>query len=62
MADLDTEQNARIRDIEARMNLIENEISAIMAKLDLVQSLCKGLMILAGAALWVDVIPYMAGA
>ena len=41
MADLDTEQNARIRDIEARMNLIENEISAIMAKLDLVQSLCK---------------------
>ena len=62
MADLDTEQNARIRDIEARMNLIENEISAIMAKLDLVQSLCKGLMILAGAALGVDVIPYMAGA
>ena len=62
MADLDTEQNARIRDIEARMNLIENEISAIMAKLDLVQSLCKGLLILAGAALGVDVIPYMAGA
>ena len=59
MADLDIEQNARIRDLESRLNNVENEISAISAKLDVVQALCKGLMVIAGLALGVDVVPLM---
>ena len=34
MSDLDTEQNRRIRDVESRINELENQVSAILAKLD----------------------------
>lgn len=61
MADLDIEQNSRIRGLEDRVNQIENEISAITAKLDVIQQLCKGLMVLAGLALGVDVVPMIGG-
>jgi len=61
MSDLDNEQNRRIRDVEARINELENQVSAILAKLDVVQNLCKGLMILAGAAIGIDVVPMMNG-
>ena len=61
MSDLDTEQNRRIRDVEGRINELENQVSAILAKLDVVQILCKGLMILAGAAIGIDVVPMMNG-
>lgn len=59
MSDLDGEQNARIRDLEARTNQIENELSAIMAKLGTLESLAKALMILAGTALGVDILPML---
>ena len=61
MADLDIVQNSRIRGLEDRVNQIENEISAITAKLDVIQQLCKGLMVLAGLALGVDVVPMIGG-
>ena len=61
MADLDIEQNSRIRGLEDRVNEVENQISAITAKLDVIQQLCKGLMLLAGLALGVDVVPMMGG-
>ena len=61
MADLDIEQNSRIRGLEDRVNEVENQISAITAKLDVIQQLCKGLMLLAGLALGVDVVPLMGG-
>jgi len=61
MADLDIEQNSRIRGLEDRVNQIENEIAAITAKLDVIQQLCKGLMVLAGLALGVDVVPMIGG-
>tara|TARA_R100000278_G_C5386518_1_gene134474 strand:- start:228 stop:410 length:183 start_codon:yes stop_codon:yes gene_type:complete len=59
MADADTEQNARIRDLENRVNQVENDLSAILAKLDTLTSLGKGLALLAGAALGVDILPMM---
>ena len=61
MADIDIDQNQRIAALEQRVNEVENSISAITAKLDVIQQLCKGLMILAGVALGVDVVPMMGG-
>ncbi len=61
MADIDIDQNQRIAALESRVNEVENSISAITAKLDVIQQLCKGLMILAGVALGVDVVPIMGG-
>ena len=61
MADIDIDQNQRIAALELRVNEVENNISAITAKLDVIQQLCKGLMILAGVALGVDVVPIMGG-
>lgn len=55
----DDEQNRRIRDLEARVNVVENDMAAILAKLDVMTNILKGVMILAGAALGVDVIPMM---
>tara|TARA_R100000353_G_scaffold175851_2_gene147426 strand:+ start:6729 stop:6917 length:189 start_codon:yes stop_codon:yes gene_type:complete len=61
MADIDIDQNQRIAALENRVNEVENHISAITAKLDVIQQLCKGLMVLAGLALGVDVVPMMGG-
>ena len=61
MADLDLEQNSRIRALENRINDVENNISAIMAQLSMIEKLCKGLFIVAGLALGVDVVPMMEG-
>ena len=61
MADIDIDQNQRIAALEQRVNEVENSISAITAKLDVIQQLCKGLMLLAGVALGVDVVPMMGG-
>ena len=56
----DTEQNARIRELESRVNQVENDLSAILAKLDTLTSIGKALALLAGAALGVDILPMMA--
>ena len=59
MSDADNVQNARIRDLENRVNQVENDLSAILAKLDTLTSIAKGLALLAGAALGVDILPMM---
>lgn len=61
MADIDIDQNQRIATLENRVNEVENTLSALSAKLDVIQQLCKGLMLLAGVALGVDVVPMMGG-
>jgi len=61
MADIDIDQNQRIATLETRVNEVENTLSALSAKLDVIQQLCKGLMLLAGVALGVDVVPMMGG-
>lgn len=59
MPDLDDEQNRRIRSVEDRVNLLENELSSITAKLEVLQSLSRAVLIIAGLALGVDVLPLM---
>tara|TARA_R110000803_G_scaffold27367_2_gene64035 strand:- start:88 stop:267 length:180 start_codon:yes stop_codon:yes gene_type:complete len=59
MPDLDEEQNRRIRSVEDRVNLLENELSSITAKLEVLQSLSRAVLIVAGLALGVDVLPLM---
>lgn len=55
----DDEQNRRIRDVEARVNSVENNLSAVLAKLDTLTSVGKALAVLAGAAIGIDVLPMM---
>ncbi len=54
-ADLDNEQNRRIRDIEARINEVENQMSAILAKLEQATTLLKVVGIALGAMIGIDV-------
>jgi hypothetical protein len=62
MVETDEEQNRRIRDVESRINELENGFSAITAKLELLEKLSRGLIVLAGFALGVDIVPLMGGA
>ena len=59
MPDLDDEQNRRIRSVEDRVNLLENELSSITAKLEVLQGLSRAVLIVAGLALGVDIVPMM---
>ena len=55
----DHEQNKRIRSVEDRINMLENDLSAISAKLEVIQSLSRGVLIVAGLALGIDIVPLM---
>ena len=57
--DTDTEQNKRIRSVEDRINMLENDLSAISAKLEVIQSLSRGVLVVAGLALGIDIVPLM---
>ena len=59
MPDADDEQNRRIRSVEDRVNLLENELASITAKLEVLQSLSRAVLIVAGLALGIDVVPMM---
>ena len=54
MSDLDNEQNRRIRDVESRINALENQVSAILAKLDQAHGLLKIIGIGLGAMVGMD--------
>jgi len=53
--DLDGEQNRRIRDVEARLNEVENQLSAVLARLDQATNLMKIVGIGIGAMIGIDV-------
>jgi len=55
MSDLDSEQNRRIRDVESRINEVENQMSAILAKLEQATTLLKVVGIALGAMIGIDV-------
>ncbi len=55
MSDLDTEQNRRIRDVEARINEVENQMAAILAKLEQATTLLKIVGIGLGAMVGIDI-------
>ena len=54
MSDLDGEQNRRIRDVEARLNEVENQLSAVLARLDQATNLLKIVGIGLGAMIGID--------
>lgn len=54
-------QNQRLRDIEKRISVVENHFSAITAELNLIKNLGKGIAIIAGTALGVDILPMLEG-
>ena len=55
MSDLDNEQNRRIRDLEERINEMENQVAAILARLDQATNLLKIVGIGVGAMIGIDV-------
>jgi len=56
---LDQEQSQRIQNLENRVNEVENQLSAILARLDTLTSIGKALAMLAGAAIGIDVLPML---
>ncbi len=56
---LDIEQSSRIQNLENRVNEVENQLSAILARLDTLTSIGKALAMLAGTAIGIDVIPLL---
>ena len=55
MSDADSEQNRRIRDVESRINQLENDVSAILARLDQANNLLKVALIGLAATVGIDV-------
>lgn len=55
MSDLDNEQNRRIRDVETRINELENQVSMLLGKLETTTSLLKVVAIGLGAVVGLDV-------
>ena len=56
---LDDLQNSRIRDVENRINELENQFHSIMAEINLLKKMAQGIALIAGAALGIDVVPMM---
>jgi len=59
MSESESVQNGRIRDLESRVNQIENDLSSILAKLQTLTTIGKTIALLASMALGVDVLPLM---
>ena len=54
MSDLDSEQNRRIRDVEARLNARENQVAALVGRLETMTSMLKVVAIGLGAVVGID--------
>ena len=59
MSDLDNEQNRRIRDVETRINELENQVSMLLGKLETTTSLLKVVAIGLGAVVGLYVLGMM---
>jgi hypothetical protein len=55
--DADGEQNLRIRDLEGRVNEVENSLSRIEAQLSTLTNIGKGLFTMIALVLGVDIAP-----
>ena len=51
----DAEQNRRIRDVEARLNTLENQVSMLLGRLETMTSIMKVLAVGVGAMVGLDV-------
>ena len=54
MSDLDSEQTRRIRDVEARVNALENQGAALVGRLETMTSMLKVVAIGLGAVVGID--------
>lgn len=59
MTDADELQNSRLRDLEKRVNEVENSLASILTELNNIKTLAKGLLMVAGLALGIDVVPML---
>tara|TARA_R100000734_G_C3224640_1_gene34848 strand:- start:60 stop:251 length:192 start_codon:yes stop_codon:yes gene_type:complete len=50
----DAEQNRRIRDVESRMNTLENQVSMLLGRLETMTSMMKVLAVGVGAMVGLD--------
>ena len=50
----DAEQNRRIRDVEARLNTLENQVSMLLGRLETMTSIMKVLAVGVGAMVGLD--------
>ena len=58
-AEHDGEQNKRLRMLEMQVNQLSSDMAALTAQLSTLTSVGKGLCLLAGAAIGIDVVPMM---
>ena len=58
---IDSEQNVRLREVEQRVNKIESDVAALLARLDTLILVGKGLGVMAGLAFGIDLVPMMQG-
>lgn len=59
MSNPDDLQNSRIRDLEKRVNQVENDLSSILAELNAIKNLAKGLLTAVALVIGIDVAPMM---
>ena len=59
LSDPDELQNSRIRDLEKRVNQVENDLSSILAELNAIKNLAKGLLTAVALVIGIDVAPLM---
>lgn len=59
MSDAESIQNGRIRDLENRVNKVENDLSSILAELSTIKTLAKGLLMAVALSLGVDLSPML---
>jgi len=59
MSEADDLQNSRLRDLEKRVNQVENDLSAILAELNAIKTLAKGLLTAVALTIGIDVAPLM---
>tara|TARA_B100000963_G_scaffold230033_1_gene200640 strand:+ start:273 stop:458 length:186 start_codon:yes stop_codon:yes gene_type:complete len=57
MSEADNLQNSRIRDLEKRVNEVENNLSSILAELNAIKTMAKGLLMAVALTLGIDVAP-----
>tara|TARA_R100001594_G_scaffold62118_1_gene96397 strand:- start:1889 stop:2077 length:189 start_codon:yes stop_codon:yes gene_type:complete len=61
MTGADELQNSRLRDLEKRVNEVENNLASILTELNNIKTLAKGLLMAVGLVLGIDVVPMMGG-
>ena len=54
MSEADNEQNRRIRDVESRINELENQVALLVGKLDATTAMLKAVAIGVGALVGLD--------